>query len=177
MRGLCYSALDLAAILSGMELGSRAESELLDQIWQNERAFLAPEYRNDRRKLILDTMYWTHYFSDKPILDSEFPAIARDFEHISGEFNKEAFFYDEYDLDLFFKSVRLRILYDGKKDYIRLKLRTLLRVYGYKRRSTQLVERINHCLYFYHIEAALRGGVPCRIDEIGIDEMLTLRVI
>ncbi|MDD4510784.1 MAG: hypothetical protein PHY23_07785 [Oscillospiraceae bacterium] len=177
MRGMCFSALDLAAILSGMELGSRAESEFLDRIWDNERAFLAPEYRCNRRMLILDMMYWTHYFSDKMALDNEFPAIAKDFEHISGEFRREAYFYDGYDLDLFFKNARLRILYGGKQDYIRLKLRTLLKEYGYKRRSNQLIERISRCMYFYHIEATLRGSTPCRIDEIGIDEMLTFRVV
>jgi hypothetical protein len=177
MQELCYSALDYAAIFSGMGLGSRAESELLDQIWECERAFLAPEYRYDRRRLILDTMYWTHYLADKPALDSEFPAIAKDFEHISGEFRCEAYFSDEYDLDLFFKSARLRILYGTSNGYIRLKLRTLLKVYGYKRRSSQLVERMKCCMAFYHIDATLRDGVFCRIDDIGLDEMLTLRIV
>jgi hypothetical protein len=177
MQELCYSALDLAAIFCGMALGSRVENELLDRIWEWERAFLAPEYRNDRRRLILDTMYWMHYLSDKPALDSEFPAVAKDFEHISGEVHREAYINDDYDLDLFFKSVRLRILYVGYKDYTRLPLRTLLKVYGYKRRSHQLIERINRCMCFYHIEATLRGGVSCRIDEADIDDMLTLRVM
>ena len=79
--------------------------------------------------------------------------------------------------DLFFKNIRIRILYSSGNDYVRLKLRTLLKEYGYQRRSKLLVEHINRCMLFYHLEATLRGGVSCCIEEAGLDDMLTFRVI
>ena len=36
---------------------------------------------------------------------------------------------------------------------------------------------INRCMLFYHLEATLRGGVPCSIESADLDQMLTFRVI
>ena len=54
MEELCYSALDIAAIIAGMGLGCQAQAEFLNRIWENERPFLQKDYRDNKRKLILD---------------------------------------------------------------------------------------------------------------------------
>lgn len=77
----------------------------------------------------------------------------------------------------FFKQTRIRILYGYRKDYVKIKLRTLLKEYGYKRRSQNLILHIQECMEVYGLEATLRGGVPCNVAEVGIDAMLTFRVI
>lgn len=177
MRRLCYSALDIAAIIRGMELHCRDESQRIDLIWEGEQAFLASQYRKNQRKFILDVRYWLHYFDEKPILDKEFPAIQKDIASTNGTWQTELYVSDFSDLDLFFKNIRIRILYGGGNDYIRIKLRTLLKQYGYQRRSKQLIQHINQCMFFYHLEATLRGGVPCRVDDVELDKMLTFRVI
>lgn len=177
MRELCYSALDLAAIISTMDLSQKKELDLLNVIWAMERPFLDRKYRDNHRQLLLDTLYWMHYFYEKPILDVEFPAVQRDLSHNSLSMQQENYVSDFSDLDLFFKSMRIRILYGGGKEYVRMKLRTLLRQYGYQRRSPKLLAHINHCMLFYHLEATLKGGVECRIEDVGIDQMLTFRVI
>lgn len=84
---------------------------------------------------------------------------------------------DFSNLDLFFKNIRIKILYGKGPDYIRLKLRTLLKEYGYQRRFKILLEYINKCIWFYHLEVTLRGGVPCSIDSVGLDKMLVFRVV
>lgn len=58
MEDLYYSALDIAAIISSMRLGCQAESTFIDLIWQEEKVFLAPLYRKDKKKFILDVRYW-----------------------------------------------------------------------------------------------------------------------
>ena len=40
MREFLYSALDVAAIISSMELGCRDENEMIDSIWNGEKSFL-----------------------------------------------------------------------------------------------------------------------------------------
>lgn len=47
MEELCYSALDLAIIISGMDLGCRAKAVLLENIWEMERPFLEEIYRKN----------------------------------------------------------------------------------------------------------------------------------
>ena len=177
MQELCYSALDVAVIVSSMQLGCRDESRILDLIWEGEKNFLAIPYRTNQRKFILDTYHWIQYFYDKPVIDREFPAIQQDLAHSNRALQSEQLTSDFSDLDLFFKSIRIRILYGDGNDYVRIKLRTLLMQYGYKRRSQLLLQHINRCMLFYHLEATLRGGVPCSIEDADLDQMLTFRVI
>ena len=177
MQELCYSALDVAVIISSMQLGCRDESRILDLIWEGEKIFLAIPYRTNQRKFILDTYHWIQYFYDKPVIDREFPAIQQDLAYSNRALHAEQLTSDFLDLDLFFKSIRIRILYGDGNDYVRIKLRTLLKQYGYKRRSQLLLQHINRCMLFYHLEATLRGGVPCSIEDADLDQMLTFRVI
>ena len=125
MRALLYSALDLAAIISSMELTCREESHIIDLIWEGEKAFFADKYRSDKRQFILDIRYWMHYFHEKPILDQEFPAIQKDLAYGKHTVNMEEYINDYSDLDLFFKSVRIRILYGKGNGYVRIKLRNM----------------------------------------------------
>lgn len=177
MEELCYSALDLAAIISSMELGCRATADFLEQVWENEKPFFQKIYRQNKRQLILDTNYWLTYLSDKPAIDAEFPVIQRDALALGGELPADAYTDDCSGLDLFFKSVRLRILYGGGRDYVRIKRRTLMARYGYKRLSPALTEHFTRCTYFYHLQPYVRDGVKCNIENVGIDEMIIFRVI
>lgn len=177
MRDLLYSALDLAAIISSMKLGCQEESRIIDLIWAGEKFFFADQYRTDKRKFILDIHYWMHYFYEKPILDREFPAIQKDLAYGKYTVNKEQYISEYTDLDLFFKSVRIRILYGKGNNYVRIKLRSLLTQYGYQRRSQLLLQHINRCMLFYHLEATLRGGAVCDMEICGLDKMITFRVV
>lgn len=83
---------------------------------------------------------------------------------------------DYSNLNLFFKSVRFRCLYGMGKEYVRIKLRTLLAVYGYRRRSRLLIRHMQRCMEFYHLKATLRGGADCDLSTCSLDQMLTFRV-
>ena len=89
----------------------------------------------------------------------------------------EQYMSDFSNLDLFFKKIRIQILYGKGNDYVRVKLRTLLKHYGYKRRSQLLIQHINRCLYFYHFEITVRGGIPCLIEDATLDQMLIFHVV
>lgn len=90
--------------------------------------------------------------------------------------NEGAFITDTFDIDLFFKLKRFQILYMDGQDYIRLKMRTLLRAYGYQRRTQEVIRYFRECLMFYHMQIYLRGE-ECDIGENGLDAMITIRVI
>ena len=175
MEELCYSALDLAAIISGMGLGCRAKADFLERVWEGERPFLQKMYRENKRQLILDANYWLTYLSDKPAIDAEFPIIQKDALALGNELPADAYVGDCSGLDLFFKNTRLRILYGSGKDYVRIKRRTLMARYGYKRLSPTLVEHFNRCTYFYHLQPYVRDWVECNIEETEIDEMIIFR--
>ena len=113
---------------------------------------------------------------DKDAIDKELVAIQRDLKHSDRTLQLDQLSGYFSDFDIFFKSCRIKILY-GSKSYVKIKLRTLLERYGYKRRSSLIVQYIKHCLTFYHLEVAIRGGDICDIETVGIDEMLMFRVI
>lgn len=177
MEELCYSALDVAAVITGMELGCQAQAKFLERVWENERPFIQKDYRSNKRQMILDVSYWLTYFSDKPAIDAEFPIIQKDAQTAGRALEADAYTTETSGLDLFFKSARLRILYGGGKPYVRVKRRTLMGKYGYKRLSPGLVEYFHQCTYFYHLQPYVKDYVECRIEDVGIDEMIVLRVI
>ena len=175
MEELNYSALDLAVFVSSMDLSCREESRVIESIWAGENELLSSRYKDNLRQFILDVRYWLNYFYEKPVLDKEFPAVQKDLSRLEHSLQTGEYFSDFTDLDLFFKAMRIRILYCGEK-YVRIKLRTLLARYGYKRRTPQLMAHIEQSMQFFHLEAALRGGVQCSIRDINLDDMLTFRV-
>lgn len=177
MDELYYSALDLAILVSARELTEKEIAKFLEAVSEKDNDYLAPQYRNNFRKLILDTYYWTHYFYNKTTIDAEFPSIQKDMFDLGSNLEKDNYTSDFSGLDLFFKNMRIRIVVDGSKDYVRIKLRTLLKEYGYKRRSKMLVDYVNGCMEFFRLKAFLRGGVECEIENVDIDEMLTFRVV
>jgi hypothetical protein len=176
MYGLFYSAIDIAFILQDLKLGCREESKILDSIWENEKAFLSKQYRDNKRKFLLDIYHWKHYILDKDAIDEELDAIKKECECSDRILQIDQLSDDLSGFDNFFKSCRIKILYGGS-NYMRIKLRTLLKRYGYKRRSSLIVQYIKHSLLFYHLEVTLRGGETCDIETVGIDEMLIFRVI
>lgn len=91
MEELCYSALDIAAVISSMGFGCQTQAEFLNQIWENERPFLQKDYRDNKRQMILDISYWLTYFSDKPTIDAEFPVIQKDAQTVGRELEADAY--------------------------------------------------------------------------------------
>ncbi len=177
MRELCYDSYSLAYFAVSQEMGSRETMDFLEKMYVEEKSFLHPMYVGEKKLLFLDTLYWIEYLIDKEKLDAEFPAVRKDFKAVGRKFVEEAVMSEYPDFDIFFMFMRLRIKYTHSQDYIRMKLRTLLSHYGYKRRSQNLVEHIRDCMVFYHIESYLRGEVLCDVRDIDIDDMITFRII
>lgn len=176
MENLYYSPFDLAVIISSMNFGLQKENELINFIWKNEQDFIQPEYRNSKRKFVLNIYYWTNYLNNKADIDLEFPAVKNDMISVGAEIAESQYISNFSNLDLFFKSLRIRIIFGNKKGYVRIKFRTLLRQYGYRRRSERLVDYINTCIDFYRLKPYLRGGVECDIRTVDIDEMIIFKL-
>jgi hypothetical protein len=175
MKELLYTALDVACVID-MEGLSVQEAVLLAQrMHAEDKSFLAMEYRQNYRKWLRDILYWSDYMQDKIILDAEFPSVQAVSD---GTMDVSALMRDDFDLDLFFKKLRVQILYFGEQDYVRMKLRTLMAKYGYQRRSKEFVRFLKIRLVFYHIQTALRGNEICDVETMDcLDDMITFRVM
>ena len=123
MKALLYTALDVACIIDNAGLSTKEALRLAHRMHTEDKSFLAVEYRQNYRKWLLDILYWSDYMQDKIALDAEFPSVQAVSD---GTLDVSDLMRDDFDLDLFFKRLRVQILYLGKKDYVRMKLRTLI---------------------------------------------------
>ena len=175
MKALLYTALDVACIIDNAGLSTKEALRLAHRMHTEDKSFLAVEYRQNYRKWLLDILYWSDYMQDKIALDAEFPSVQAASD---GTLDISDLMCDDFDLDLFFKRLRVQILYLGKKDYVRMKLRTLIAAYGYQRRSKEFVRFLKIRLVFYHIQTALRGNELCDVETVdSLDDMITFRVL
>jgi hypothetical protein len=112
---------------------------------------------------------------DKVTFDKEYPAIQKDLQQLG--MSLQVFDYeDEYaDIDFYFMQLRLRIRYELTQGYTRIKLRTLLRHYGYKRRSPKIMLHISKCLNHFHLLPTQKGMI-CDIWDLSLDEMITFKI-
>ena len=175
MEELLYTALDVACIIDNVGLSAKEGMRLAHRMHTEDKSFLAMEYRQNYRKWLLDILHWSDYMQDKITLDFEFPSVQAASD---GKLDVSALMRDDFDIDLFFKKLRVQILYLGKKDHVRMKLRTLMAAYGYQRRSKEFVRFLKIRLIFYHIQTALRGNEICDVETMdSLDDMITFRAL
>lgn len=175
MHELFYSPVDVARIIGRHMLPITDAMKLTRRIWQEDNAYLRSEYRSDYKKWALAVMYWSDYMQDKAAMDAEFPAVQ---EMCGRELSDESMLRDDFDMDLFFKDLRIRILFISKNECVWMKLRTLLEDYGYKRRSREFIRFVKDRLYFYHIQTALTGNHICDVETMDrLDDRITFRVL
>lgn len=180
MDKLLYSSLDLATVISGLEMGCQGAAIFLNQIWAHDRLFLQDKYRYNKRLLVKNVDFWQNYLADQPALDAEIPAILQDIQDIGGEFLEELGEkdgYDDADFDLFFKGARMRILFVDGQDCIKFRRRSLQAKYGKEKTSLKRLTYYYQRLYFYHLQTYIKNKIECRIEETTLDEVVTLRVV
>ena len=175
-REYTYSPLDMAWTIRSLDLGAKETVSLLNNVWEDEQKYLIKKYRDSLYLWITDCEYWGNYINDKEDLDTEFPSLRQDIIDAGRKVKEDDFLSDFTDLDFFFKRLRIQILYVGQHDYVRVKLRTLLKAYGYKRRSPQILRHINDCMKVYHLKPFMTGGEACQIGKIDINDMITFRL-
>ncbi len=177
MRELYYTAYSVAYFIVSQEMGSKTQMVFLERLYENEKEFLLPCYKWSKKNFFSDVLYWTDYLVDRVKLDKEFPIIKKDTKASGRSFDIEEKMSVYSDINLFFMIMRLRLLYVNNRGYFCMKLRTLLKHYGYKRRSAAITKHIQDCLMFYHIKACLRGGQECDVKDIALDDMITFRLM
>lgn len=168
-----YTPQDIAAFLLAADFTQSDERAIIKELWENKKASLPAQYRTDlalfRRHIYRELSKFNGLSTD---LD-ELNILLKDTEHafcVDGSINEQGI------IDSYFKIVKLGLIYTEGKDYQRIKLRRLLKEFGYKRRSARLVEYVECTLATLGLETYLRGYVPCSISEIDVDDMIVIRL-
>lgn len=180
---VCLTPLEMACIEESIGLAIKDTYALERRVWTFEKNLLPEIYRDNLKNWMLDIHFCGAYLHDRAALASEFPLITKELQGINDKkeqsllgTNQALFKMEFYELEFYLKRMRIVILYHGKQDYVRVKLRTLLRAYGYQRRSTKLMAFLKQGMERYGLVSFLRGNQRCDIEEIRLDDMISFRV-
>lgn len=169
----CYTPRDIALYLRYADHSHSAGLAVIRDLYNNQKAYLQEEYWDNRPLLR------RHIDSELAKLDEdgkdlrELTTLLQDTEYAIGASEVN---HKEDTIESFFKIVRLSLIYGQEKDYRKIKLRRLLKHFGYKRRSAQWVARVQRTLDALGLRIYLKGNVLCDISEIGIDNMVMIRL-
>lgn len=75
----------------------------------------------------------------------------------------------------YFKLIKLQLLYSGA-NYRKIKLRTLIKDFGYQRRTVALMDNINSMLIALGLTPYLKNHTPCELSSVKLDDMIILRL-
>lgn len=76
----------------------------------------------------------------------------------------------------YFNVIKLRLHYTEGCDHVRVKFRTILKRFGYKRRSEKLINELDEILNQLGLTVSLKGGIGCKLNEIPLDEFIMIRL-
>jgi len=166
-----YTPRDIAIFLLKANFTLSDENAVLHAIWESSE-HIKKEYAQDevlfRRAVRAELDSFTQMDDETDELEMIMRDANLSFVRRTEEEQDYIFGY--------FKVIRLELMYIKGKDFHKIKLRRLLRQFGYKRRSLQLVERVNNTLSELSLVPYLRGYEPCDINAIGIDDMIMIRL-
>lgn len=169
-----FTPVDIANYFIVADLPVSQQYYALEDLFQQHNMELSLPYRRNY-KLFRTTVY--DYIISLDLTDTEVSEAQLILNEISsGTLYRFQDKVDEYDVFAFyFKLIKLQIMYSPQQ-YKRLKLRTLLHDFGYKRRSLILMDNINSTLKALKLSTYLRNNEKCNIVDVKLDDMIIIRL-
>ncbi len=142
------------------------------KLYEEDYTYIHPKYKDNPKEFRWQVLNYLEYLLDKEGYNENIQEVKNDYLEMDIELEEPE---DFESLDYFFIYIRLeRIL--NKRKYKTIKLRTLLKKYGYKRRSDKFLKHIRECLLFYHIKAYQKSE-HADLSKINLDERITFKVM
>lgn len=167
-----YTPYDIATFCIYANFTSSDERVIIRNICENNTAAIPAKYRNNINHYIREIRLERFKLEEMHGEFDELNLLMSDTEHaycIDGGLNERGI------IESYFKIVKLSLTHIEGCDFKKIKLRRLLKVFGYSRRSPQLVACIKRTLSALKLNTYLKGYVPCDICEIDIDDVVMIR--
>lgn len=173
MSKYLYTPYDIALFFKWADFTRSDEVSVRNCIWEDGN--IAAKYRFNMKLFIrdiercLEQMDNANYFN-------EAGSINNVLSDIGSNFTIENVIDEEATIDSFFRIIKLKISYCEGISYVRIKIRTLLREFNYKRRHPVFVEKLKKSMKALGLVTYLRGLELCDIGEVNIDDMIIIRL-
>lgn len=168
----CFVPDDIAGYFITADPAHKEQNDILADLFNNHNDLIAPNYRND-------FMHFKKSVSDIMILSEADNETFDEVQFIMWEVRESGMMPYEESYNYFsayFKLIKLQLMYSGI-ECRKIKLRTLLRDFGYKRRTAELVNKINSALEALGLLTYLKNREQCHIGYVDIDDMIMIRLM
>lgn len=162
---------DIAVYLFLENASHKRENEILWDLFENHNQMIVRDYRKFYLHFKQSVMNLLTIFELDDASYNGAELILMETEHGN--------LYSDEEVDCFgayFKLIWLQLTYSGIF-YRKIKLRNLLRDFGYKRRTVQLVNSINNALNALRLKTYQRDYEECDICNAGLDDMIIIRLM
>ncbi len=167
-----YLPQDFAVYFAVEDLTHQQQNQILHHMFDDHNSEILFSYQSDFLK------FKSAVFDLLIKLDSD-EKVLTEAELIMKEVgNSERIMENDepYFIGAYFKLIKLQLMYSGKS-YRKIKLRTLLHDFGYKRRTEALIENISKALKALNLYACLKNFSPCNMSSVRLDDMIMIRLI
>lgn len=168
----------VANYLEISDLKNKEEKLILKKIWN-------AEFQNYKEKTVLSYEKFLEFvnreiyknssanYKEECIFIDRILGNTRNENEILNE-NQELY-NKERDIKIYFKTIQLQLIYNEKMKYKRLKFKTILKEFGYKRRSLKLTTTLKVVLQDLNLKTYIKKHKLCDIENIKIDDNISIR--
>ncbi len=168
-----YSPFDIAVYLKTENLTIKEEYFIIESLWKNRNDLLQVKYYKNKRVFLNSVNHELNKLDGILYCTDEINLILQE---MGSNYRVGELEFEQDVIESYFKVIKLRLSYTLGTEYCRIKLRTLIKSFGYKRRTAALVEYINNTIDLLGLKAYLRGKEPCDIGEISLDKVIIIRL-
>lgn len=175
MSKYLYTISDIAIYFNNVDLPHSMENKILEQLWEDRNKVLELKYRKNKNSFYKCVRKETEkYLLDAN--DNEIDSINRMLKDTGSNFIIDNSFAEEYVIEAFFRVIKLKLAYTDDVNNVKMKLRTLLGYFGYKRRSDQFIKSVKRTFKALGLVTYLKGYELCDISLIKLDDMIMIRL-
>lgn len=169
-----YSVYDIANYLIDENVSCKQSNAILEALWSDRQNLLDSNYDCDKRKFFQSVSSQI----DKRSVDlDETDGINRIFKDMGSDFSLTATGDEGHNrMVSYFSVMKLKLTYSTDTNDLRMKFRTLLRMFGYERRSKSFNDAIKSGLDDLGLAVYLKGNILCDIDTVKLDDMIIFRL-
>lgn len=168
-----YTPFDIAVYFNSSNMTISEENLILSLLWEQKYTLISYDCRKERRHFFNLVKYEMHNMNVSLDGIDELNFILKE---MGSKFSIGEQNYEQGAIESYFKLFKLKLTYTQGTDFCKIKLRTLIRKFGYKRRTNNLVECINRTIELLGLETYLRGWEPCDIKNVVLDDTIIIRL-
>lgn len=165
-----FTPQDVAGYLFLENVSHKRENEILSDLFKNHNQMIVWNDRNDYLLFKQSVMNLLNLYELDDREYQEVGLILLETAQTASNTEREADYFGAY-----FKLIWLQLMYSGIS-YRKIKLKNLLRDFGYKRRTASLIYHVNQTLNAIGLKTYLRDHEECDISDAGLDDMIMIRL-